>query len=133
MGNAFLRFSRQRALISVVLFAILVFIALFIRDSFIRPFLGDVLVVIWLYYLVSTVWDACPVKLVFIVVTFAFMVEISQYFQVVKLFGLESNPVLRIVLGATFDWLDLLAYTLGGGCCLIVESKSINRGGRTNE
>ncbi len=127
------RFSLQRAIISTILFVILAFIALFIRDSFIRPFLGDVLVVVWLYYLISTVWNIYPVKLVLIVVSFAFMVEIGQYFQVLKLFELDSNPVLRIIFGATFDGLDLLAYSIGGVCCLITELKLCPRVGGTNE
>ncbi len=124
-NGSVIRFSLQKAMISMVLFAVLAVIALFIRDNFIRPFLGDVLVVIWLYYLISTIWSACPVKLTFIVVSFAFLVEIGQYFQVLRLLELDSNSILRIILGATFDWLDLLAYSTGGGCCLILELKRI--------
>lgn len=113
-----LHFSTKRFLISTLLFMQLAFIGLFIRDAFIRPFLGDVLVVIWLYYLIGSVLKISSIKLTLVVVIFAFTVEASQYFEVLKLFNLNAYCVLRIVLGATFDRMDLLAYLIGGLFCL---------------
>jgi len=115
------RFSLPRVFLAIGLFVVLVMIALFVKDSFIRPFLGDVLVVIWLYCLVSSVWALEPKHLVALLVVFAFMIEVSQYLQILRWLDLESYAVLRIVLGATFDWLDLLAYSIGGITCLVFE------------
>jgi hypothetical protein len=36
-----------------------------------------------------------------------------QFFQLAEVLGLESNGIAHVILGSTFDWLDILAYTLG--------------------
>lgn len=115
------RISYKRGGVSLILFGILVFIALFVRDDFIRPFVGDVLVVVWLYCLISSLWQCQPLKLAVVVYGIAFMVEISQYLHVLHWFGAESNTVLRVIFGATFDWMDLVAYLIGVGSCAIVD------------
>ncbi len=114
-------FSLKHALFSLGLLVVLTIIALFVRDSFIRPFLGDVLVVIWLYYAVASLWRPSPLKLMLYVVAFSFCIEFSQYFQVLKLLNIDSKA-LNIVLGSTFDPMDLVAYTLGGLCCHALDS-----------
>lgn len=123
------RISYQRGGVSLLLFGVLVFIALFVRDDFIRPFVGDVLVVVWLYYLISSLWQCQPLKLAGVVYGIAFMVEISQYLHVLHWFGGESNTVLRVIFGATFDWMDLVAYLIGVGVCIIVDRKEFEFGG----
>lgn len=124
-GGSLFHFVPQRFFTSLLLLGVLTFIAIFINDTFIRPFLGDVLVVIWLYYFMSSIVNISPKRLTFMVVSFAFLIEISQYFEVLTLLGLNSYTVLRIVLGATFDWMDLLAYALGGACCIALH-KSVH-------
>lgn len=115
------RFSAQYGVKSLVLFTVLTLIALYLRDSFIRPSLGDVLVVIWLYYLFATV-VCVPVKnLIIFVILVAYGVELAQYLQLNQLLGIEQSHVLHIVLGATFDWKDLIAYTVGGFLCWLLE------------
>ncbi len=113
-------FSLKHALFSLALFVVLTVIALFVRDSFIRPFLGDVLVVIWLYYAVASLWRPSPLKLMLYVVAFSFCIEFSQYVQILKLLNIDSK-VLNVVLGSTYDPMDLVAYTLGGLCCLGID------------
>ncbi len=113
-------FSLKHALFSLALFVVLTIIALFVRDSFIRPFLGDVIVVIWLYYAVASLWRPSPLKLTLYVLAFSFCIEFSQYFQILKLLNIDSK-VLNVVLGSTYDPMDLVAYTLGGICCLGID------------
>lgn len=48
---------------------------------------------------------------------FAAFVECLQYFKLVELLGLEKNTFLRIVIGATFDFKDILCY--GAGCLIL--------------
>ncbi len=97
----------------IVLFFVLVFIAVFVKDQFIRPFMGDVLVVIWLYLLLKSFLDLKYKTAASIVLIFAFSIETLQYFQLVKILGLQEYRVARIVIGSTFDMLDFLAYFIG--------------------
>ena len=100
-----------------VLFLIEVWIALFVHDQFIRPYIGDVLVVIVVY---SFVRIFCPVgihMLPLYVFLFAVFVEILQYFHLVELLGLQANPFARVILGSVFDWKDIGCYAVG--CILL--------------
>jgi len=100
-------------LATVLLFLVEVFIALFVRDRFIRPYFGDFLVVILIYCFVKTFWNVAPWKAGLAVWLFSFAIEIGQYFQLVKLLGLQHSELARTVIGTGFAWEDLVAYTLG--------------------
>ncbi len=108
-----IKFDRRYFQLTLILFAIEVFIAVFIRDRFIRPFVGDVLVVILLYCSVKSFVNQSTSKVAFAVLIFAVAIEVLQYFQLVDRLGLHDNQFARIVLGSTFDWMDLVAYTIG--------------------
>jgi len=118
-----LRFSAKNGLKSLVCFIALVVIALYIRDSFIRPTFGDVLVVVWLYYFLASLFSMPVNWLVSLVVLIAFAVELGQLLQVVAWLGIEPSSPLAVILGATFDWKDLLAYSIGGLLCCWMEKK----------
>ena len=93
-----------------------VLIALFINDSFIRPFFGDVLVTVLLCCF-CRIWIPNKVRaLPVYVFLFAAAVEVSQYFDLVKLLGLENNRFLSVLMGRTFSWPDILCYAVG---CLL--------------
>lgn len=116
-------FKKNYFLLTLLLFVIEICIALFVHDKFIRPFIGDLLVVILIYTFLKTFWDAPPKQVAIIVLIFAFGTEFLQYFNIVERLGIEKGSVLAIVIGSTFDWLDLLAYSLGIGGVLWVESR----------
>ncbi|HDM8230807.1 TPA: DUF2809 domain-containing protein [Vibrio campbellii] len=118
-----LRFSVKNGLKSLVCFIALVVIALYVRDSFIRPTFGDVLVVVWLYYFLASMFSMPVNWLVSLVVLIAFAVELGQLLQVAVWLGIESSSPLAVILGATFDWKDLLAYSIGGLLCCWIEKK----------
>ncbi|EMB9231204.1 DUF2809 domain-containing protein [Vibrio harveyi] len=118
-----LRFSAKNGLKSLVCFIALVIIALFVRDSFIRPTFGDVLVVVGLYYSLASLFSMPVNWLVSLVVLIAFAVELGQLLQVAVWFGIEPSSPLAVILGATFDWKDLLAYCIGGLLCCWIEKK----------
>ncbi len=88
-------------------------IALYAHDRFIRPYAGDFLVVILIYCFVRSFLKAPVVVTAFSVLLFAYCVEISQYFQLVKMLGLQHSRLANIILGNSFEWIDMLAYTLG--------------------
>ena len=106
---------------TVLLFLIELFIALYVKDKFIRPYAGDFLVVILLYCCLKSIWRGTPLKAGLSVLLFAFAVEISQHFQLVELLGLGHSSVARTIIGTGFDWGDLVAYSLGTAVVLGVE------------
>ncbi len=107
------RFNLSSFLLSIGLLAILIFIAAFVHDQFIRPFGGDVLVVVWIYFVMKSFLNMSHLKLSIGVLLFAYGVEIAQYFNLVAILGLQDHKLARIIIGSTFDFMDLFAYTIG--------------------
>lgn len=104
-------------IITLILLVIEVLIALFVHDNFIRPYVGDILVVILLYTFVrSFIPDKWPLLPLYIFV-FAAGVEVLQYFRIVKLLGLEDNRFFSVLIGSVFDVKDIVCY--GVGCVLL--------------
>lgn len=110
------RFLRINIRYTILFFGLLlaeVLIALFVNDQFIRPFLGDVLVVILLFAFLKIFITKRDLLVALSVLTFAVLIEFAQYFKLNELLGLQDYKLCRIILGSTFDPLDLLAYFLG--------------------
>ena len=97
----------------LIILSIEILIALFVNDHFVRPFLGDALVVILIFSMIRIFYSGKKLKLVIFVFLFSFLVEFSQYFGLIEILGLEDFRWAQIILGSTFDILDLLAYSLG--------------------
>ena len=118
-----LKFSWCYFWIAILIFITEVLIALFVNDRIIRPYGGDFLVVIMLYCLIRSfvIWSVNITAL--LVLIFAYSLEVLQYFNYVDLLGLGSFPIARIVLGTSFQWGDMLAYSLGILFVFIVEKK----------
>ena len=92
-----------------------------IRDS---PYMGDALVVVLVYSFVRIFIPTGVPRLPFYVFLFACFVEVLQYFQLVETLGI-TNRALRIILGSTFDWKDIVCY--GVGCIFIFLFEQIFR------
>jgi hypothetical protein len=107
------RFNAKYLILTIILFLIELVIALFIKDTIIRPFVGDVLVVILVYCFVRIFLQTDYKKTAVGVLLFAFTIEILQYFDYVRLLGLENNRVFSVALGRTFAWEDFIAYFVG--------------------
>jgi len=107
---------------ALLLFIVEVMIALFVHDRFIRPYFGDYLVVILIYCAVRTVIKASVLKVAIAVLLFSYCIEVLQYFSIVERLGLTNNELARVVIGYGFEWLDLLAYTLGIVTVLFLEA-----------
>lgn len=96
-----------------VLLAVEICIALFVRDSFVRPYVGDILVTVLLCCLCRAVVPKfAPAVPVFL---FTVAVEGSQWLGLAEMLNLQGTA-LGIILGATFDWKDIVCYGLG---CLL--------------
>ncbi|MBR6507161.1 MAG: DUF2809 domain-containing protein [Clostridia bacterium] len=90
-----------------------VLIALFVRDAFVRPYVGDMLVTL-LICCFARIFFPTGVKLLPVYVfIFASAVEVGQYFDIVKLLGLENNTFLSVMLGRTFSLADIFCYAIG--------------------
>ena len=127
MNFKLLKLNKKCLLLSFVLLSLLVYIALFINDQFIRPFLGDVLVVIWLYLFLNSFIKLKKYKLAHLVLLFSYLVETAQFFNLVALLGLQNIKIARIIIGTTFDWFDIIAYTVGWILILLIELFNTNQ------
>jgi hypothetical protein len=47
------------------------------------------------------------------VLLFACLIEVFQFFDYVKLLGLENNRILSVAMGRTFELSDFAAYFIG--------------------
>lgn len=115
------RLRRRYALIFLLLLAVEVCIALFVHDRFIRPYVGDVLVVVVIYAFVRIWLPTGRPWLVWAVTAFACCVELGQAVGLVDLLGLGHIRFFWVLLGTTFDWADLGCYCVGGGLILLAE------------
>ena len=109
----------------LALLIIEVLIAIYIHDDFIRPYVGDVLVVMVLYCFVRIFIPKDARLMPLYIFIFAAVEEVLQLFNLVKVLGLENNRVLSILIGSTFDIKDIICY--GIGCVIIAVLSSICR------
>ncbi|MDO4711889.1 MAG: DUF2809 domain-containing protein [Peptostreptococcaceae bacterium] len=98
---------------SVILFVTEVLIAKYVKDAWIRPYVGDILVIVLLYFIVRSFYPRSGKLLPFFLFLFATLVEAMQYFDIVSKLGLQDDPIARIVIGTTFDRHDILCYFIG--------------------
>lgn len=127
------RFHLGSLLIAAVLFIIEVLIALYITDNFIRPYVGDVLVVILIYYFVKAFVHIGVWPLVIATLLLSYLIETLQYFQFVKMIGLGDNKLANIVFGNSFAWEDIMAYTIGITIVVFIEIYFIKHKTTSNE
>lgn len=93
-----------------------VLIALFVHDSFIRPYGGDILVTVLICCFIRIFFPEKIKPLPLLVFLFAVAVEIGQYFDFVSLMGIGDIKFFRILLGTSFSVIDILCYGVG---CLV--------------
>ncbi|WP_293659447.1 ribosomal maturation YjgA family protein [Anaeromicrobium sp.] len=105
----------------VILFVTEFSIAIFVKDTIIRPYIGDVLVVILMYTLIRGLIPKSIKHLPLYLFLFALSVELAQYFRVVDILSLQDNKVISTIIGATFDTIDILCYLIGTVILIIWE------------
>lgn len=93
-------------------------IALFHFHKFIRGFLGDVLVIPLVYFFLKIFSKSASIKLALATFVFAITIEILQLFSISEKLNIDSK-IIKIILGSTFDWWDILAYAIGFGILLL--------------
>ncbi|GFZ32573.1 membrane protein [Clostridium zeae] len=110
----------------IILFMVETFIALYVHDAIIRPYIGDILVVILMYTFIRGIVKKKIRFLPVYLFLFASAVEIMQYFKVIDLLHLRSNRIASVVLGTSFDIKDILCY-LAGSIILIMWERFIDK------
>lgn len=118
-----LKFNWTYFIIALVLFVIELLIVMYAHDQIIRPYFGDFLFVIFIYCSIKSLFDTSYLKTAIGVLIFSFLLEILQYFNFVNLIGLGHSELARTVIGTSFEWIDLIAYTLGIVFVIFVENK----------
>jgi hypothetical protein len=53
---------------------------------------------------------------------FAYLIETLQYFKWVEGLGIESSNLARTVMGTSFEWMDIVAYTAGIIFVILIEA-----------
>jgi len=114
-------FNKTYFSLAIAFLSIEIYIGMYVKDNFIRPYLGDFLVVILIYCLLKSFWKETPLKVALYVLLFSFIVEVLQYFKIVEVLGLQDIKLAGIIIGTNFAWEDLVAYVLGTGMVLVVE------------
>lgn len=109
------------AVATACLFCIELCIALFVHDAFIRPYVGDVLVVVLLYTFVRIFLPEGVRLLPLYIFLFAAGVEVLQYFRIAEVLGLSDNRILSVVIGSVFDVKDIICYGVGCGILFVYE------------
>ena len=105
----------------IAILAFEIFIAIYAKDGFIRYYLGDVLAAAMLYAFGRAAFRLPPKILALAVFTLSLVIEITQYFKVLEILGVQ-NYALWIIFGGTFDWTDIICYAIG--CVLAYVSEN---------
>ena len=111
-----------------ILLAAEILIALFVRDSFVRPYGGDILVTVLLCCLMRAFFLFGIPYLPLGVFLFAAAVEFAQALGIASLIP-EGWTAVRIIVGSSFSVWDLVCYAVGcvlfwGAERLILRSKT---------
>lgn len=119
---------KKRIIYALCFLAVLIIeivIGAYVHDTFVRPYMGDALVVILIYCFIRIFIPQSLRWLPIYVFVFACFIEVLQYFQLADMLGLADNGLARIILGSTFDWMDILCYA--AGCCILLLVEYIER------
>lgn len=109
-----LGFSWPHAMLAVVVFVMEVIIATQLPHvSWIRAYLGDVLVVVLIYAAARSVLRVNDHLLLLAVFVFACCIEFAQYFRLAERLGFVRGDVMYTVIGNTFSWGDIACYAVG--------------------
>ena len=123
-------FSQKRrvgwAVTGVIILAIEIYIAIFIKGGFIRHYIGDVLATAMLYAFGLAIFRMAPINLAICVFVISLFIEAAQYLKILEILGVKSST-LRIIFGGTFDWTDIICYLAGCILAYLFENLSVQK------
>ena len=117
------RFDAASAAWALGLFVLLVLLATAGHDlGWIRSFAGDVIAVVWVHCLLaSLIWMRPPWRPL-LALAAGLIIEAMQYVNQ-QMDWQMASPTLRIVLGSTPDWFDVVAYVVGFVLACVMEQR----------
>lgn len=116
-----LRFSPKHALVALLLLGVELYIAFHVRQPFIRFHLGDLLVVCLMHFSVRALFSWPAKRVATGALLFAFAVESAQAAGLINHLGLSHTTWAKLLLGDTFQSMDLVMYVLGVAAALFVD------------
>lgn len=103
--------------LAIALFSFVAGLAIFFwATDLVRGYGGDIVVMIFLYSLLSLFVQAKPRTKAMSIFAVALIIECSQLLPFDA-----ANPLAELLVGQTFDPYDLLAYALGLGIAMSLE------------
>lgn len=117
----FIKFNKRNSLIFCLLFIIEALIAIYFKKGFIRNIFGDYLVVIMLYYFISSFINYKATYIALLTLFIAYLVEFLQFINICDILNIEKNTITKLILGTTYSTHDIIAYTLGFLTILFIE------------
>lgn len=111
-------------IIFIILLCIEIFIAVYIHDDIIRPYIGDIIVIPVLYSLIRIfIPEKCRFLPLYIFM-FSIFTEFMQYIKIMDILHIE-NQILRTITGTSFSYIDIVCYFIGSIIITIWEIISI--------
>ncbi|MGN6163682.1 MAG: DUF2809 domain-containing protein [Flavisolibacter sp.] len=96
-------FNKKYFFAALILFLIEVFIACFVHDRIVRPYIGDLLVVILIYCFCKSFFNTPVIITGLSVLLFAYAIELLQYLNFIHYIGLQQSKLANIILGNSFQ------------------------------
>jgi len=119
-------FNRNYFILFILILVCELYIGFYVHDTIIRPYIGDLLVVILIYAFLRIFVHKAYFKVAFFTFIFACLVETAQYYHVISFLGLQENNIARVLIGTSFSWIDILAY-FGGFILIIIVEETLKK------
>ena len=116
-----IQFNKTYLALAHSLFLIELAIAFSLKTGFIRHTFGDYLVVILLYAIIRGCTNMNVRASSIVVLLIAYGIELLQLTPFLAYFNLQDSFTAKLIFGSTFQFTDLIAYTLGIITVLIFE------------
>lgn len=117
-------FNKAYFVMFIILLITETLIAIFLKTGFIRHTVGDFLVVILLYCFFKSFIKGKSFQVALFVFIISYTIEFLQLTNFLEWLNLHDNAIAKTILGSTFHFSDLIAYTLGIITILIFEHLS---------
>ena len=115
-----IKFNKIYFTISILIFLIEILIAKY-ATGFIRHTFGDYLAVMLVYTLIKSVFNFSIEKAALITLAISFVIEFLQLSNLQNLYPEAYSKTLKIILGTSFSFGDLVAYFLGVVTIIFIE------------
>jgi len=115
------KFNKLYFLLTALLFVVEFLIGTYTHDSFIRPYVGDFFIVIFVYCFLKSFVKIPVNTAALLVLVIAFTAEGLQYINFLDIMGWRNSKLANILLGNWFAWEDFLAYSLGTIATIVAE------------